>query len=106
MNNTEEKLPASFEELIRTHELPILVDFWAEWCGPCRMMTPVLNQLASEMKGKLTVIKINTDEKPAIASKYGISSIPTMILFKNGKEAGRVSGAMNLENVKKKFGLA
>ncbi|HMV78674.1 MAG TPA: thioredoxin [Leptospiraceae bacterium] len=106
MNNTEEKLPASFDELIRTHELPILVDFWAEWCGPCRMMTPVLSQLASEMKGKLTVIKINTDEKPALAAKYGISSIPTMILFKEGKEAGRTSGAMNLESLKKKFALS
>lgn len=97
---------ANFKQSVLDSDKLSVIDFWAEWCGPCRMMTPVLSQLASEMKGKLTVIKINTDEKPALAAKYGISSIPTMILFKEGKEAGRTSGAMNLESLKKKFALS
>jgi len=96
-------LPGSFEELIRTHDKPILVDFWAEWCGPCRMVSPVVEQLAREWKGRITVIKINTDQKPEISASYNISGIPTIILFKNGKEAHRVSGALPLPALKSAF---
>ena len=96
-------LPGSFEELIRTHDKPILVDFWAEWCGPCRMVSPVVEQLAREWKGRITVIKINTDQKPEISARYNISGIPTIILFKNGKEAHRVSGALPLPALKSAF---
>jgi thioredoxin 1/thioredoxin 2 len=96
-------LPNSFEELVRTHSKPILVDFWADWCMPCKMMAPVLNDLAKEWKEKITVVKINTDEKQMLAIKYGIQSIPTLILFKDGKEVKRISGAMNLSQLKSQF---
>ncbi len=89
-----QSMPASFEDLIKTHRLPILVDFWAEWCGPCRMVSPVVEKLAAEWKGRVTVIKINTDQKPQIASRHGINSIPTIILFKDGQEVKRVQGAL------------
>ncbi|NBU96829.1 MAG: thioredoxin [Spirochaetia bacterium] len=94
------QLPSSFEELLESHEKPILVDFWAEWCPPCKMMNPVINQIAKDWKEKVTVVKINTDEKAEIASKYNISSIPTLILFKKGKEVKRSLGAMSLVNLK------
>ncbi|HMV42546.1 MAG TPA: thioredoxin [Leptospiraceae bacterium] len=97
-------LPKSFFDLIATHDKPILVDFWAEWCGPCKMLSPVIQELAAEWKGKVTVIKINTDDKPNIAGHYSISSIPTVILFKNGKEVKRISGAMPLQQLKNSFG--
>ncbi|MCB1157777.1 MAG: thioredoxin [Leptospiraceae bacterium] len=100
----KQTLPTSFEELLATHDKPILVDFWAEWCPPCKMLSPVVEELSKEWKDKLTVIKINTDNKPAIAGKYGIRSIPTLILFKDGKEVKRVSGAMPLQKLKATFG--
>lgn len=98
---TEEKLPKSFEDLIASREKPVLVDFWAEWCPPCKMMNPVLSQLSGEWKDRLMIVKINTDEQPYLSSRYGISSIPTMILFKKGTEAKRLVGAMSLQNLKK-----
>ena len=70
----------------------VLVDFFAPWCGPCRMIAPILEQIAGELQGKLKVCKINTDEAPAIATQYEIMSIPTLILFKNGQEVKRVVG--------------
>lgn len=96
-------LPKTFEELLKSHEKPILVDFWAEWCGPCRMLSPVIAQLSKEWKDKVTVIKINTDEKPNIASKYQIHGIPTVILFKGGEEVKRISGALPLPRLKQEF---
>ncbi|TGM02321.1 thioredoxin [Leptospira jelokensis] len=96
--------PKSFETLLETHDKPILVDFWAPWCGPCKMVAPELEKLAKDWKGKVSIIKVNTDEKQAIAGKYGISGIPTFILFKNGKEVHRISGAMRSEEFKKVFG--
>ena len=99
--NNQETLPVNFEDLIKTQSKPILVDFWAEWCPPCKMMNPILSKLAGEWKEKIMIIKINTDEKPYISARYGITSIPTMILFKNGAEVKRTVGAMSLENLKK-----
>ena len=87
-------LPKSFDELIRNSPVPVFVDFWAEWCGPCRTVAPSIKQLAAEFKDRLLVIKINIDEKAAIASQYGIQSIPTFMIFYNGKPVGRFSGAM------------
>jgi thioredoxin 1 len=75
-----------FESEVINSNLPVLVDFWAEWCGPCRMLTPVLEQLSEEMKDKVKIVKMNIDENPETPSKFGVRGIPTMILFKDGKQ--------------------
>jgi len=82
----------TFKSDVLDSQVPVLVDFWAAWCGPCRMMAPVLDQAAKDLEGKIKVAKLNTDENPETASKYGIMSIPTMILFKDGKPAGKIVG--------------
>ncbi len=83
----------SFEEEINASTEPILVDFWAEWCGPCKMIAPVLDEIAQEQAGKLKVAKLNVDEAPAVAQRFGVMSIPTMIVFRDGKPAKRLVGA-------------
>ena len=95
-----ETLPMSFNELIQTSELPVFVDFWAEWCGPCRMIAPSVKQLADEFKGKLVVVKINVDEKPELAQANRVYGIPTLAIFHKGKELWRVAGAMPYESLK------
>jgi thioredoxin 1 len=74
-------------------ELPVLIDFWAEWCGPCRMVSPIVDQIAAEHASKLKVFKLNVDENPATARDYGIMSIPTLLVMQGGKEAKRIVGA-------------
>lgn len=74
-------------------ELPVLIDFWAEWCGPCRMLSPIVDQIAAEHAAKLKVVKLNVDENPATARDYGIMSIPTLLVMQGGKEAKRIIGA-------------
>jgi len=83
---------ADFDEKVLKSGGPVLVDFWAPWCGPCRMAEPVLEELSDEYKGKITIAKINVDENPDNPGKYGVMSIPTTILFKGGKEEGRQVG--------------
>jgi thioredoxin 1 len=83
---------ASFEADVLQSSLPTLNDFWAEWCGPCKMIAPILNDLATEYEGKLKITKLDVDENPATAMAYGVRSIPTLILFKNGKQVERIIG--------------
>jgi thioredoxin 2 len=84
-----------FDRFVNKSEIPLLVDFWAPWCGPCRMMAPAFEQAASLLEPRVQLIKINTEEQQSVAAKYGIRSIPTLILFKAGAEVARVSGAMD-----------
>jgi len=85
---------ANFSEQVLGIPGPVVVDFWAEWCGPCKMIGPFLEDLAADKAGKLTVAKVNIDENPQSPTKYGVRGIPTMILFKSGKVAGTKVGAM------------
>ena len=84
----------NFQSEVLNSETPVLVDFWAEWCGPCRMVAPVLDQLADEMNGKVRIAKLNVDENQKVAYQYQVASIPTSILFKGGQMADRTMGAM------------
>ncbi len=84
----------SFEDDVLKSGAPVVVDFWAEWCGPCRMVGPILDEMSGEMGDKVKIVKLNVDENPETASKYGIMSIPTLLLFKDGKIASRQVGAV------------
>ncbi len=84
---------ANFGEEVLSSKEPVLVDVWAEWCGPCRAISPVLEELSAELKGKVKIVKLNVDENPNVTVKYGVRSIPTMILFKDGEAADMKIGA-------------
>lgn len=93
----------NFEQEVGEARVPVLVDFWASWCGPCKMMGPVVEQIAQDMGDSARVCKINIDEQPELASQYNVMSIPTFILFKEGKEVNRTIGAMPKEELARLF---
>jgi len=96
----------SFKEEVLDSGVPVLVDFWAPWCGPCRMVAPVVEEIAVQYEGQLKVVKVNTDENPQIASQYGIRSIPTLMIFKDGQKVDMVVGAVpktTLSNTLEKY---
>ena len=84
---------ASFKQDVLDSSVPVVVDFWAEWCGPCKMIGPALEQISDEMAGKVKIAKMNIDEQQIIAGKHGIQSIPTLLIFKDGKVASKMTGA-------------
>jgi thioredoxin 1 len=89
----------SFEQEVLKSGKPVLVDFWAEWCAPCRMLTPTVEAVAQQFSETATVVKLNVDDNPATAGQYGIKGIPTLILFREGKEVERVVGATSKESI-------
>jgi thioredoxin len=90
---------STFGDQVERSPVPVLVDLWAEWCGPCHMIAPTLDQLASEMDGRLTVAKVNIDENPGTANRFGVRSIPTLLVFKNGQEVDRLVGVQPKEEI-------
>ncbi len=105
MENKIEKIvqlnTTNWNEVILNSDIPVLVDFWAEWCGPCRMVSPIVEQLANSLEGKVKVSKLNVDKNPEIAAEYNIQSIPSLVLFKKGKEINRVVGLSPKEKYEK-----
>jgi thioredoxin 1 len=100
-----ETTEATFESDVLQSKQPVIVDFWAEWCGPCHAVSPVLQQIADERQGELTVAKVNIDEHPGLAQRYGVMSIPTIILFKDGKPAAAAIGAQPKGMLERNLGL-
>lgn len=89
----------SFEDLLSGSDVPVLVDFYATWCGPCQMMAPILDKVNAQLKGRLQVVKIDSDKYPQLASQYQIHALPTLVLFKNGQPVDRIEGVLPAEQI-------
>ncbi|AGH95194.1 thioredoxin [Pseudobdellovibrio exovorus] len=97
--NTQPVTDATFQNDVMNSSTPVLVDFWAEWCGPCRALAPKLEEIASEMAGQVKIVKMNVDENPQTPGQFGIRGIPAMLLFKDGKQVGELVGNHPKENI-------
>jgi len=100
---TIEVTDANFEEMVLKSDKPVIVDFWAEWCGPCRMVGPIVSELSDEYEGKAVVTKLDVDSNPGISAKYGIRNIPTILFFKNGEIVDKQVGAVPKSNLESKL---
>jgi thioredoxin len=96
---------STFDQEVLASDTPVLVDFWAEWCGPCHAVSPVLEKIAAERDGALKLVKVNIDEEQGLAQRYGIASIPTMILFKDGEPSAAAIGAQPKSSLERSLGL-
>ncbi len=96
----------SFEQVVLKSDKTVLVDFWAEWCGPCHAVSPILERIVDERSDELELVKVNIDEEPGLAQRYGVASIPTMILFKDGEPAAHAVGAQPKGALERSLGLA
>ena len=97
---------STFEQEVLSSETPVLVDFWAEWCGPCHAVAPILDKIVEERAGELKLVKVNIDEEQSLAERYGIASIPTMVLFKDGEPTAAAVGAQPKSMLEKSLGFA
>ncbi|MCX6020443.1 MAG: thioredoxin [Chloroflexi bacterium] len=103
MAKPQDIMTTQWDDLVINSDIPVLVDFWAPWCGPCRRVAPLVEELAGEYEGRAGFVKINTDENQALAAKYGIMSIPTLLVFKGGLPVGQVVGARPKSEIKKRL---
>eukprot|EP01156_Anaeramoeba_ignava_P001320 Anaeramoba_ignava/a1343_88.p1 GENE.a1343_88~~a1343_88.p1 ORF type:complete len:107 (+),score=8.49 a1343_88:296-616(+) len=94
---------ANFDQVVLNSDIPVLVDLWAPWCGPCKALTPTIDELAVEMKGKVNIVKVNVDESPQVATKFQVMSIPTLLLFKDGQVQEQIIGLVPKAKIEEKL---